>query len=233
MTDIQNSRVHVAGRPDAVLDARTTRRRTLVLLAVSVVALVVAHLADPWAYTALAWSRPAERDWGRLLRVMGYLPTWLVIALAFWIEGRNRTPNAAAELRDAARAILVATIIGGIVAELLKLLIRRERPGPTAGISYSFRPFSERPFYSGDLGLPSSHVMVAFAGAGALNRRFPRAGPIVLALAAGCGLTRLFSQAHFLSDAVAGALGGWWIGALISGRRTSATARLPETRPPG
>src|SRR5262249_5967608 len=107
---------------------------------------------------------------------------------------------------DAAVGIVLAVVVGGLLAELVKIIVRRDRPDATA--QYQFRPFSDHPWSSRDFGMPSSHVVVAFAGATALSRRFPRLAPLLFALAAGCGLTRLMAQAHFLSDVVVGAFGG-------------------------
>jgi hypothetical protein len=67
--------------------------------------------------------------------------------------------------------------------------------------------------------------MVAFAGAAALGRRFPRAAPILYGLAAGCGLTRVFAQAHFLSDEVAAGFGGTVTGRWVAGRVLQRAAR--------
>jgi hypothetical protein len=56
--------------------------------------------------------------------------------------------------------------LGGIIAELLKIALRRERPGLTDG-AHVFRPWSEHPLSTAQLGLPSSEVAVAFAAAAA------------------------------------------------------------------
>jgi membrane-associated phospholipid phosphatase len=105
-------------------------------------------------------------------------------------------------------------VISGGVAEVLKLLFRRERPGLHDGASV-FRAFSDRPFSTSALGMPSSHVMVAFAGAVVLARLFPRTAPVAYLLAAGCAATRVLAHAHFASDVVVGALAGWAVGALM------------------
>jgi len=204
------------------------QRRLLLFLGLSLVAIAVAHVLDPWAYSALALPAAQNRDWGRLLRIVGFGGTWLVIAIALWLESRrrDRDQESAERLSEAAAAVLLGVIVAGIAGELAKMLIRRERPGPTEGLSYHFRPFSERPFYTGGLGLPSTHAVVAFAGAAVIHRRFRGVGAVLLMLAAGCGLTRVFAQAHFLSDAVAGALGGWWIGAWIPRLRGRNRSRL-------
>jgi undecaprenyl-diphosphatase len=170
--------------------------------------IVLAHLLDRWAYDALAYRAAGDRDWGRLLRVMGFAPTWGLVALAFWLDGRRR---------DVARQVVLAVLVGGLGAELIKLLVRRVRPGPE--LEYLFRAFSDHPFSTRDLGMPSSHVMVAFAGAAAVALRFRRVGPVVYTLAAGCGLSRLMAQAHWLSDVVAGAVGGTLAGLVDWGGR--------------
>lgn len=188
-------------------------RQGWTLLAVAGLALAAAHVLDWLVYPGLHVDGVNERDWGRLLRVMGYAPTWLAMAGAFWLEGRGSGTPAGDDSRATARAILLAVIVGGLAAEALKLLIRRERPNAEAG-SYIFRGFADDPLSTRNLGMPSSHAMVAFAGAAALARRYPRAAPVLYGLAAGCGVTRVLAQAHFLSDVVAAAIGGtaagWW-----------------------
>ncbi|MFN0181798.1 MAG: phosphatase PAP2 family protein [Gemmatimonadales bacterium] len=193
----------------------TSRRWLVVALGLGVI--VVAHLLDGWAYRELRLPAAGDRDWGRLLRVLGFAPTWLAIALMLWLEGRAAPPPTGQSLRISAKGLATAVLIGGIASELAKLLIRRERPNVTEGL-YQFRDFTVDPFSTSRLGLPSGHTMVAFSGAGALGRRYPRAAPVLFALAAGCGLTRVFAQAHFLSDVVIGAIGGGWLGSVIAGR---------------
>jgi undecaprenyl-diphosphatase len=195
----------------------TATQRRWLLAALAVVGIVAAHLLDGWAYRELRWPAAADRDWGRLLRILGFAPTWLAIALMLWLEGRAAPAATGQSLRISAKGLVIAVLIGGIASEVAKLLIRRERPNVTDGL-YQFRGFDIEPFSTSRLGLPSGHTMVAFSGAGALGRRYPRAAPVLLALAAGCGLTRVFAHAHFLSDVVVGAIGGGWLGSVIAGR---------------
>ncbi|MEY3701694.1 MAG: hypothetical protein RI891_986, partial [Gemmatimonadota bacterium] len=105
----------------------------------------------------------------------------------------------------------------GIAAELLKLTLRRERPGPHDGL-HVFRDLAERTFSSAGLALPSSHTMVAFGGAAMLARLYPRARWVGYALAAGCGISRVLHRAHFLSDVVLAAGMGWLVAALLARR---------------
>jgi undecaprenyl-diphosphatase len=143
--------------------------------------------------------------------VCGSLVLWAPLALSVWLEARARAPDRA---RRAGLLLLGGPLAAGATAEVIKLLVRRERPGLHDG-AYVFRAFGDRPFYTGDIGFPSSHAMVAFAGAAVLARLFPRTGPVVYLLAAGCGLTRILAHAHFASDVVAGAIAGWAMVALL------------------
>ena len=199
-----------------------TRRDWVLFFAAAVLLISVAHLLDRWAYHAFAYPPGNDRDWGRMLRIVGYAPAWGVAAFAFWLDGWRRRAGSADGSIEAAKAIVVAVVIAGLLAEALKLLVRRNRP--SAALAYEFRPFADHPMSSRSFGMPSSHVMVAFAGATALARRFPRMTPVLVALAAGCGLTRLRGQAHYLSDVVAAAFGGSLV-ALVFGRSGKRDAR--------
>lgn len=163
-------------------------------------AIGAAVAADRWAYDHIVYARVYEQDWGRFLRVMGFLPTWLIAALALWLTERGRLTSAGR------RALLVAgsPALSGIAGEVLKLLLRRERPEVKAG-AYVFRAYSDRPFSSGGLALPSSHTIVAFGAAAMLAHLFPRARWVWFGLATGCAITRLLAHAHFASDVVVAA----------------------------
>ena len=174
-------------------------------LVLSLAVVAVAHLLDPWAWRVLRDARVYERDWGRLLRILGYLPTWGIVALALWQGGEDRVAGA-----RRARLVLLAPLVGGLVAEVGKLLVRRLRPDPEL-FGYAFRAFAEGPWSNRGMGLPSSHMLVAFAGASALAVLFPRLRWLWYALAAGCGLTRVLAVGHFLSDVVVAACLGWGV----------------------
>lgn len=172
-------------------------------LVASLAAAVAAHLLDEWAWRVLRDARVYERDWGRLLRILGFLPTWGIVALALWQGGDDRAQGA-----RRARLVLLAPLLGGLVAEVAKLLVRRLRPDPEQ-FGYAFRSFADGPWSNRGMGLPSSHTLVAFAGAAALAMLFPRLRWLWYALAAGCALTRVMALGHFLSDVVVAACLGW------------------------
>lgn len=190
---------------------QATRR----FLAWSVLALLLAHLADPWGAAHLVLPHLGNTDLGRLLRILGFLPTWIIVAAALvmtdWPLGEASGPR-----ESFRRGILVvgsATLAGG-VAEVLKILVRRERPGDDAA-GYVFRAWSDRTFSTGGLGLPSSHVAVAFGALAMLSLLFPRARPVWYALAVGCAFSRVAAHAHFLSDATAAAILGIAVAGLL------------------
>ena len=136
--------------------------------------------------------------------------------------------------RNAARRnsllLVLAPGVAGLVAEVLKLLIRRDRPGLHDG-GYGFRPFLDHPFKSTDFGLPSSHAVVAFGGAAAAAQLFPTTAPIWYLVAVGCALTRVFAGAHFASDVTAGAVLGILVATLLGRRlRRPASGQISAHR---
>lgn len=147
------------------------------------------------------------KDWYQLLRLAGYLPTWIVaasvLAMAGWAAGRRGEVGAGA--RGAARGVLLVLGTGcsGLAAEVLRVLFRRERPG-ASGLYVWDWPWGPKP--PSGWGLPSSHAAVAFGAAFVLARTAPGSGIVLFPLAAGCGLSRMLAGAHFLSDVYLGAV---------------------------
>jgi membrane-associated phospholipid phosphatase len=181
-----------------------------VRLGLIVAAVAVAHALDPVAFRWVRIENVHGEDWGRMLRVMGFLPLWLAAGAALALH--ERTPLRALP-RSRAGLLVAGATLGGAVAELGKLAVRRLRPGELG--DYVFRPYTERPFSTGGLGMPSSHALVAFGAAAILSRLFPRARLVWWALAWGCGFTRVAAGAHFFSDVAVAALLGWAVGALV------------------
>lgn len=174
--------------------------RIAAVLVLGLALFAASMLLDRAILGALDLPEAHREDWHRMLRAFGYLPLWAVVALAAALLSR----------RDAARRaifLFAAPALAGVLAEALKLLLRRERPD-AADPAYHFRPFSQEPFSSAGLGLPSSHATIAFAGAAALCVVAPRGWPIWLLLAGGCAFTRLADRAHYFSDTTLAALTG-------------------------
>jgi membrane-associated phospholipid phosphatase len=182
--------------------------RTLWLIAFVAVTARLSMFADRWAYDHFNQPNLYDQDWARLLREMGWWPTWAVAAIALWLATRAADRVAA---KRSAWLLALAPGLAGILCEVLKLLLRRERPEFGAG-EYVFRAWSENPFSTAGLALPSSHTMVAFAAATALARVYPGARWVWYLLATGCAATRVISHAHFVSDVSLAALLGWCVG---------------------
>jgi membrane-associated phospholipid phosphatase len=180
-------------------------RPNLRVFLLAAVAIVIALLGDNWAWHHVIVHGIYDRDTGRMFRTAGYLPVWLLIAAGVWLATRDRR-----------RGLLLALVptAGGLLAEVLKILLRRERPGLHDG-AYVFRPFTDRLIATKDIGLPSSHALVAFSAAWLLCRLYPRGWPVWLFLAAGCAVTRVQAQAHFLSDVTVGAVAAYLMVAWI------------------
>ncbi len=198
----------------------------LAFLLITLVVFAAASMLDRWSFERLIYMRVYERDWGRMFRIFGYLPLWALLAAALVLH--DRAALLVAPWRRGG-LLLSSAALGGLTAEVLKLLLRRERPRLTGG-SYEFRPFTQDPFSTGGLGLPSSHTLVAFAVATMLARLFPRAWPVWYLFAVGCAVTRLLSQAHFLSDVVLAAFVGFALSVLLW--RWAERAGPPRTEEP-
>jgi PAP2 superfamily len=156
--------------------ARLTRLSPEIRVAATLVLLfLIAQLSDQWTFHHLIFRGINERPWGRMLRLAGYLPLWGIVALALVLH--DWVPRGLPTLPRASRRGLLlfwSAALAGIIAELLKIAFHRERPGLTNG-THVFRSWSEKPFSTAQLGLPSSEVAVAFAAATILARLFPDA----------------------------------------------------------
>ena len=186
-----------------------TARSGWVALGVTLAATVLTFLVDKGAYDLFHAPNVYDKDFGRLLRIMGFAGTWVALAVAVGLaQGTNpaRRPRA----RRHAWLLFWSPVLAGGIAEVLKIVTRRVRPAINDGL-YGFRPWDERTWSGAGLAFPSSHAAVAFGGAAMLARLFPRARWVGYVLAAGCAATRVFARAHFVSDVVLAAGIGWLV----------------------
>lgn len=195
------------------MNEQATSRAAWVALAITLAATAAAMLVDRTVYEFINAPNVYNKDFGRLLRIMGFAGTWLALALAVGLQ--NSGDDAARRVaRRRALLLFWSPMLAGGLAELLKIVVRRERPAIHDG-AYGFREWGERTLSGGGLAFPSSHTAVAFGGAFMLARLFPRARWIGYALAAGCGITRVLARAHFVSDVVFAAGLGWFVSWLL------------------
>jgi membrane-associated phospholipid phosphatase len=199
-------------------ERRSRRRRLLVWLGAGVLALVVISLLDRPAYRFFNAPETEGKEWYKLLRIVGYFPTWVLIGLALDFGGRKRTGRFSDGI-----LLMAGAGLSGAAAEIMKLVIGRQRPGPDGEYIYRglFAGFRD----GSNLGMPSSHAAVAFGGAFMLSWLRPGTGPLVLACAAGCALTRLLGGDHFLSDVTVGAAVGYAVARVIAGAAGALPAR--------
>lgn len=148
--------------------------RATVALAITLAFLVVPAIADQWVYLNVHHKNVNDLDWARMLRLMGWWPTWALLAGTLWLHERGSAATAVVANR---RALLVAgsPAVAGLLCEILKLVIRRERPNTGAG-EWLFRAWDDRTFSTAGLATPSSHTMVAFGGATLAAQLFPARG---------------------------------------------------------
>ena len=201
-------------------------REVWIALAITLVATALATFADKAVYDRVHNPGVYDRDWGRLLRVMGFAGTWVALAAAVRLhEGADAARRVLATRR--AWLLFWSPMLAGGVAELLKILVRRERPALNEGL-YGFRPWDERTWTGAGLAFPSSHTAVAFGGAALLARLYPRARWVGYTLAAGCAATRVLARAHFVSDVLFAAGLGWLVAWLLT-RRWPVSSEEPTS----
>lgn len=199
--------------------------RVAIVCGLVLVGFVLVSLFDDAAYHAIGPTMPSRARldgqwWYLVLRHTGSMWTWLLAGLAClaWDVGRaHRLVTRPAWKHGVFLALTPAT--SGLAAELLKLVIGRERPAtiqPIDGVeTLVYQGYHFRGLFSGfvdgsNLGLPSSHAAVAAGGAFALQIIAPRrVGRAAMVLAVGCGFSRMLTGAHFASDVFAGLVVGF------------------------
>jgi len=216
---------HAADNPEP----RLTHRKFTVLVTAFVLAFVVLTIFDPQV-TRACFFPEGRNDWWRVaIKFTGDLRYWLAVALLAFVIVRDwRWPA----------GILGSAALAGGLAELLKLVIGRERPVRDFIIQndahYVWRPLFQGFADGSNLGLPSSHVATAFGGATMLailiHRKAPPLVWIAFALAAACAVSRVFTGAHFATDVLAGAFVGY-LGAHTLAL-VSDTMNKPKPTPP-
>ena len=139
------------------------------------------------------WSSPTVTRAMSALTHLGDATNWTLLGLVLLTTG-GRAWGAGIRLG-------VAAVLATLATQALKRLFRR--PRPSAGLS-GFRALVENPdLYS----FPSGHtsaataVAVAMAGYGSLTM-------LLVALACGVGVSRVYLGAHYPADVVAGAVVG-------------------------
>lgn len=135
-----------------------------------------------------------------LLKEAGYFQTWIIVSAALLLIDLPKKVKGSYNFLRRAVFLVSASLVSGIIAEILKLIIRRERPEPLYFNGGNFRGWVGAWWKSNDLGTPSSHAMVAFGAAWALCILFPQARIVWIFIGVGCAFSRMAHQAHLLGD---------------------------------
>jgi membrane-associated phospholipid phosphatase len=108
-------------------------------------------------------------------------------------------------LRETSLLAGSAIVIAGAVSTVFKVLVGRARPYTGDG-HMTFKPFS-LPLVD-VASFPSGHTIVAFAFSGVLAERIKNTWASIglYGLAASCGLSRMYTDEHWVSDVVFGAI---------------------------
>lgn len=188
-------------------------RNTLIFWGISAALLVLAHMMDRtvwlWVHDSKLSQQAVWSDFWRMWRSAGYVPTWLLVVGVLLMLYRPVMQQRGWRIGwHAPLMLLYSVLLNGLLAEVLKIMLRRQRPEAAQGL-YVFREWADKPWSGGGLALPSSHATVAFAAVFMLMRLYPRAWPLWWAIGIGCGLQRVVSGAHFVSDVVAAGIIAW------------------------
>ena len=134
----------------------------------------------------------------------------LVVLGGFYLAGSvNDDPKAKAVAQDGLAASLIAA---GLITPALKLAVGRSRPSQDAG-THRFRPFGSNASF------PSGHTTQAFAVASVIAAHYesPWVKTAAYGVAGLVGYARVYHNAHFTSDVLAGAAIGSLVGTALVG----------------
>lgn len=147
---------------------------------------------------------PAGDRYVTMLSDLGEGMGWVGAGLALaWLGGRKG--------QQAGVATAVASLgTTYVVQRVIKPMFKRKRP-------FVDREVLVVGIRTTDASFPSGHAASSFAAATAVATFYPKAAPLVFALASGVGISRVHLGHHFPSDVAAGSLMGIAAGTIVAG----------------
>jgi len=196
----------------AALTAR--RPLTLAILAVAAACALSYGLLDRPVALRVEQLDPALRHLAGRFSDLGLSTGWLIgsalLALAAFVVAR-RSADAAARRRWRSYAlaplfVFASVALAGLTTDLVKALAGRLRPKLfLRDGSYGFDFLHTRADF---VSFPSGHATTGFALAAALTLLWPRPAAAYVVVALAIAASRVLSNAHWLSDVLAGGLVG-------------------------
>ena len=171
---------------------------------IAIVLIALSLLADGWVAEHVRFGRVYETDWGRMLRNFGYLPFWLLAAIALALHDREQQGS---WWRRGALLLAAPALAGNrgraaqdhSCAACARRMWEAHTHSARSAIIHSARAASV--FRAATPSSPS--------GRPRFSRDCFRVHECVwYAAAVGCAVSRLLAHAHYLSDVVAAALIG-------------------------
>jgi hypothetical protein len=197
---------------------RWTKKTALEIVgAAAAVALTSTTDADSRDYIQNHLSKPLNRITS-VIEPFGAQASIAVVG-AFGIAGLVFNSDKARSI--AAESVASSVIAGGIITPTLKYLVGRARPREGQP-PYTFHAFS------GEASFPSGHTTQAFAVASviATESTSHTTKVVVYSIATGVGLSRMYHNAHYLSDVAAGAFIGTTVGRVVAHHGINARLRV-------
>ncbi len=172
------------------------QKQNILLFGFGTLALLASFFLDRAIFTYVQASHSSALDYifGWLSSIVTMVVVLLVMTSLFLWEEKKR---------DWIIPLWAAAVLGFILSYALKFIVARERPVP------------QELFGLADYSFPSSHATVSFAVLPILDREYPSLKWFWLLFAVLVALSRIYLQAHYLSDVVFGMLLGLAVGKTV------------------
>ncbi|MDR0867838.1 MAG: phosphatase PAP2 family protein [Planctomycetota bacterium] len=191
----------------AILPAPT--RWLLTVAGLETIYLLLQFLDAPLYAAAREWN-VADRSLF-LIKNFGALSVWVAVAAGLVLYDWRRLKNGWRRVAGRGTQLLGGALFAGLAAEILKLLVRRERSQEWFAALPNYREWSGAWWENNDLGMPSSHAATAFGAAIMLAKLFPAGAAWWYGLATACAVSRVVAQAHTPTEVYAGAVVAWLV----------------------
>jgi len=182
------------------------KARGKVIFAVSIIALILSFIFDKSISLFIAGSRSSlltDIFLGLTFASQTIIIFFFLTSLFLWQERKKRWILP-----------LWITLFSSVAASfILKVIARRARP---FDLGIGAVPLAlESSFSAWNSSFPSFQAMLAFSALPILDKEFPKFRHVWIAIASLIAFSRVYLGVHFLSDVIAGAIIGYFIGLIF------------------